>query len=444
MPKKYVNGNVDGGRSRVLIASLVFMGLGHIIFLKQYLKGILLALIEVVMIILSPRVVAVLYRLVTLGDPRPDLPIRQRDNSVFMLIEGVMMLAVLGIYLAVYVISVRSAVKSWDDYKITGRMPQSRNPFGELLNKAFPIFGLSPTVLMIVFFVIVPLVFSVLVAFTNYSTPDHIPPNNTVDWVGAKNFAAMFGGEKTWTGALGRVAAWTLVWGALATFTCYFGGTILAVVLHESKIKVIPFFRTIFILPYAVPAVVSMLVWQNLLNGSFGTVNKTLIALGLLQEGAVIPWLSSQWMAKFTCVLVNFWAGVPYFMLLVTGTLTAIPKDIYEASSIDGANKFQTFVKVTLPLILYQTMPLIIMSFTFNINNFGAIFFLTGGQPIVADTTTTSAAGTDILVTWIYKLTITLMDYKYASVLAVMIFIVLAPFAIFNFRRTKSFKEGRV
>jgi arabinogalactan oligomer/maltooligosaccharide transport system permease protein len=444
MPKKYVSGNVDSDRFKVLITSLVFMGLGHIIFLKQYLKGILLALIEVVMIIFSPRVITVLSHLITLGDPRPDLPIRQRDNSVFMLIDGVMILAILGIYFAIYVISARSALKGWDDYKITGRMPQSKNPFGELLNRAFPIFGLSPTVLMIVFFVIVPLVFSVLVAFTNYSTPDHIPPNNTVDWVGAKNFTAMFGGEKTWTGALGRVAAWTLVWGALATFTCYFGGTILAVVLHESKIKIIPFFRTIFILPYAVPAVVSMLVWQNLLNGSFGTVNKTLIALNILQEGAVIPWLSSQWMAKFTCVLVNFWAGVPYFMLLVTGTLTAVPKDIYEASSIDGANKFQTFVKITLPLILYQTMPLIIMSFTFNINNFGAIFFLTGGQPIVADTTTTSAAGTDILVTWIYKLTITLMDYKYASVLAVMIFIVLAPFAIFNFRRTKSFKEGRV
>lgn len=385
-----------------------------------------------------------MIKLITLGEPKPDLPIMQRDNSIFMLIDGVMILAVLGIYLAVYCISARSALRSWRDYTITGRLPRAGNPFNELLNQGFPILGLSPAVLMIVFFVIVPLVFAVLVAFTNYSTPDHLPPNNTVDWVGMNNFAAMFGGQKTWTAALGRVALWTLTWGALATFTCYFGGTILAVVLHQSKIKLVSFFRTIFILPYAVPAVVSMLVWQNLMNGSFGIVNKTLIALGLLAEGATIPWLSSEWLAKFTCVLVNFWAGVPYFMLLVTGTLTAIPKDIYEAASIDGANKFQTFVKVTLPLVLYQTMPLIIMSFTFNINNFGAIFFLTGGGPIIADSTATSAAGTDILVTWIYKLTITLMDYKYASVLAVMIFVVLAPFAIFNFRRTKSFREGRV
>jgi arabinogalactan oligomer/maltooligosaccharide transport system permease protein len=254
----------------------------------------------------------------------------------------------------------------------------------------------------------------------------------------------MFGGEKIWTGALGRVALWTLAWGALSTAACYFGGTILAVTLHESRIKLIPLFRTIFILPYAVPGVISMLVWQNLLNGSFGTINRTLIALHILKEGAVIPWLSSQWLAKFVCVLVNFWAGVPYFMLLVTGTLTAIPRDIYEASSIDGAGKFQTFTRITLPLILYQTMPLIIMSFTFNLNNFGAIFFLTGGGPTVSDSTATSAGGTDILVTWIYKLTITLMDYKYASVLAVMIFLILAPFAVFNFKRTRSFKEGRL
>jgi len=445
-----INNTIDADRPKVAGLSLLYMGLGHILYLKQYLKGALLALIETAMIILSPRVVSKIIELITLGDPQPDVPVRQRSNSVFMLIDGVMMLAVLGIYIAVYAISVRSALKTWDEYKVTGRRQESKNPFSELVNKAFPILGLAPAVLMIVFFVIVPLVFSVLVAFTNYSTPDHIPPQNVIDWVGMDNFVAMFGGHKTWTGALGRVAAWTLIWGALATFTCYFGGTILAVVLHEAKIKVIPFFRTIFILPYAVPAVVSILVWQNLLNGSFGTINRTLIAIGtalnILKDGATvnIPWLSSEWFAKFTCVLVNFWAGVPYFMLLVTGTLTAIPKDIYEASSIDGCNKFQTFVKITLPMVLYQTMPLIIMSFTFNINNFGAIFFLTGGGPTVADSTMTSAAGTDILVTWIYKLTITLMDYKYASVLAVMIFIVLAPFAIFNFRRTKSFKEGRV
>ena len=128
----------------------------------------------------------------------------------------------------------------------------------------------------------------------------------------------------------------------------------------------------------------------------------------------------------------------------IMGSMTAISTDIYEAAKIDGANEFQIFKKMILPIVLYQTTPLIIMSFTHNINNFGAIFFLTGGNPVVADSTTTGAGGTDILVTWIYKLTVNLLKYNYAAVLAVVIFVVLAPFAIYNFRKTKSYKDGEI
>ena len=126
------------------------------------------------------------------------------------------------------------------------------------------------------------------------------------------------------------------------------------------------------------------------------------------------------------------------------GTMTAISDDMYEAARIDGASRFQILRHITLPLVMYQTMPLIIMSFTHNINNFGAVFFLTGGAPEVADSTITGAGATDLLITWIYKLTVNLLKYNYASVIAVIIFLVLTPFAIFNFRRTKAYKEGTV
>ena len=112
--------------------------------------------------------------------------------------------------------------------------------------------------------------------------------------------------------------------------------------------------------------------------------------------------------------------------------------------TIDGANKFQIFKSITLPLVIYQTAPLIIMSFTHNINNFGAIYFLTGGDPKVADTTITGAGATDLLVTWIYKLTMNELKYCKASVLAMLVFITMAPFAIWNFRNTKSYKEGEL
>jgi len=435
----------DGSsRKKIFIVSLIFMGLAHLTILKQYVKGALFALLEMVMIILAPKIFRLLQKMITLGEPQPDLPIFEKDNSMFMLIDGILILAVLFIFVSLYFISVRSALSTYKDYCATDKLPESKKFLSEFGAKAFPIAGLSPLVMLILFFVVVPLVFSASVAFTNYSAPGHIPPNNTVDWVGFDNFKFLFGGNATWTGALGRVAAWTLAWATAATVTCYAGGMIMAVVMHESKIKIVPVFRAIFILPYAVPAVVSMLVWQNLLNGSFGTINRTLIELGLMTQATTIPWLSNATLAKFTVVLINLWAGFPYFMLLTMGSMTAISKETFEAARIDGASRSQVFRAITLPSVLYQTMPLIIMSFTHNINNFGAIFFLTGGNPMVSDSTTTSAKGTDIMVTWIYNLTINLQKYSYAAVLAVCIFVVLAPFAIFNFRRTKSYKEGEL
>lgn len=435
--------NRDGSsKNKVLVTSILFMGLSHILYFKQYVKGLLYAFIELLSLLSLPFIVGKIYDMITLGAPQLDVPVKLRDNSIFMLIDGIMICAVVIVIITLYIMSVKNAVEEYKEFCINGEWKDNKTVAREMGGKTFPILSLMPAVLLILFFVVVPLVFSACVAFTNYSAPDHIPPNNTVDWVGLENFSVMFGGEATWTSAFGRVAIWTLIWGALATLTCYIGGMIMAVVLHESKIKIKPVFRSIFILPYAVPSVVSMLVWKNLLNGSFGIVNRTLMQLGLISEN--IPWLSDVWLCRAVCILVNLWAGFSYFMLLIMGNMTAVSPDVYEAARIDGANKFHMFSKITLPLVLFQTTPLIIMSFTHNINNFGAIFFLTGGLPKVADSTLTSAGGTDILVTWIYNMTINLMKYNYASVLAVVIFLVLAPFAIWSFRNTKSYKEGEL
>lgn len=431
----------DGSsKNKIKRASLLFMGLAHVLYLKEYLKGFLFMAVEVGTLLSIPLIVEKLTGLVTLGTPRPELPIMLRDNSIFMLFDGVITVILLMTVLIIYYISVKSALDSYTQYCYYPKFKSTKESFRGLSEKSFPLLGLLPSVLLIVFFVVLPLIFSAAVAFTNYASPGNIPPNNTVDWVGLDNFKVLLTGKSLWGSALGRVAAWTLIWAALATSTCYAGGMFIAVLLKESKFKIAPVFRSIFILPYAIPAVLSMLVWKNLLNGSFGVVNRTLMHLGLIDSA--IPWLSDPWLAKFTVVLINLWAGFPYFMMLISGSMTAIPEDIYEAAEVDGASKFTTFRKITLPMVLFQTMPLLIMSFTHNVNNFGAIFFLTGGLPVVSDTATTSAGGTDLLITWIYDLTIGLMKYNYGAAVAVMIFIVLAPFAVFNFMRTKSFKEG--
>ena len=384
----------DGSSGKkVLVTAALFMGLSHILYFKQYIKGILYALLEIFALLLIPMFVKGFQNIITLGSPQPELSVRFRENSIFLLIDGIMMIAVLLIFFVLYIKSIKDAGNEYKYFCIYGlRNRETRNSVRTLAAKSFPLIGMAPAFVLVLFFVVVPLIFSAAVAFTNYSAPDHIPPAKTVDWVGMQNFAALFGGESTWAGAFVRVAVWTLIWGFLATLTCFAGGMIAAAVLHETKIRIKPVFRSLFILPYAVPSVVSMLVWKNLLNGS----------------------------------------------------MTSISADVYEAARIDGANKFYIFRKITVPLVLYQTMPLIIMSFAHNINNFGAIYFLTGGAPAVADSTMTSAGGTDILVTWIYQLTMTLMKYNYASVLGIVIFIVMAPFAVISFRNTKSYKEGEV
>ncbi|MDR1432515.1 MAG: sugar ABC transporter permease [Propionibacteriaceae bacterium] len=429
-------------QGKALPLALAFMGLAHLTVLRQRVKGVVFAFVEIIFLLLLPDSIGKLGQLVTLGEPQLELPVKQRGNSMFMLIDGVMTLAMIALFAVLYYISVRSALADEHRQALDGKQLSVREQFGAFANSAFHVVGLAPAVILVLFFVIVPLIFSACVAFTNYSAPDHIPPAKTVDWVGLENFERLFSGEAEWAGALTRVFVWTVVWAMLATLTCYFGGMLMAVLLQESKLRIKPFFRAVFILPYAIPVVVSMLVWRNLLNGAFGQVNQTLMAFGLIDQA--IGWLSDPWLAKFAVVMINLWAGFPYFMLLTFGAMTAISPDVTEAARLDGATGFQRFRHITLPLVLYQTAPLIIISFAHNINNFGAVFFLTMGDPTVEDSTVTGAGGTDIMVSWIYKLTITLMKYNYASVLAVVIFVVLAPFAIFNFRRTKSFKEGEL
>lgn len=426
---------------RPVILSTLFMGLGQIACQRQFVKGAFYMFIELAVLLNAGTFFRGVKGFITLGEPRSDLPITQRDNSIFMLVEGIILIILLIAFVTLYVFNIKDAIQTEKKYARQGSYPGTRSFLSSLADTSFAVVGLSPVVTLLVFFVIVPLLFSILIAFTNYSSPEHIPPAKTVDWVGTQTFRDAFTLE-TWQKAFAGVALWTVTWAFFSTATCYVGGMMIAIALMDKKIKFPKIFRTVYVLPYAVPSMLSLMVWRNLLNGTFGPVNRLLKEWSVISQN--IPWLSETTMARISVIAVNLWLGFPYFMMLITGVLTSVSKELYEAASIDGASKRQQFTKITLPLVLYQTTPLMIMSFSHNFNNFGAVYFITQGLPAHTLTTQSGAGSTDILMSWMYKLTYEMRLYNKAAVVAILIFIVIAPFAIFNFSRTKAFKEGEL
>ncbi len=394
-------------------------------------------------------IVTSIVGLVTLGSKQDTTVTKYMDHSIFMMINGIFALIIIAFFVFLYILNINSAKAAVKKIIKIGHFQSMKEAKNDISQNSFATIGIAPSIVMIAIFSVIPLLFSALVAFTNYSSPEHIPPNNLVDWVGLQNFITMFstrvgGGE--WAKTFGWTAIWTIVWAIFATFTCFFVGFFYAFVLQDRRVVIPSVFRTIYILPYAIPTMLSLFVWANLLNGTVGPINRTLQIIGLIDQP--IPWLSDPWVAKGALIFVNIWIGFPYSMILTTSSMTAISNSLYEAAVIDGATKWQQFKSITYPLVMFQLKPTLIMQFAGNINNFGAVFFLTGGGPNMPQaglTTVTNCGATDLLISWIYKLTMnTPSRYNLASVLSLLVFAVLVPFALYNYTRTKSFKEGEV
>lgn len=428
-------------KKKVLITSLLFNGLSYVIYFGQRLKGICYMLLEVVMLLLVPKLWHALKGLVTLGTANQEVAIAARDNSAFMMIDGIIAVLVIFLYICVYAYIVKASLNEYSFYCKFGYYHKLNKTLTEIIGDSFVGIGLLPAIVFVLMLVVVPLVFAILAAFTNLSAPANIAPSMTFDWVGLTNFETLFGGSAAWTKDFVRVLLWTLVFAAFGTALSYAGGLLLAYILHHHKFKVKPVVQVILMLPYAVPAVVSMLVWRNLLNGSFGVVNRTLMAFGIIDNP--IAWLSDPVMAKITCILVSMWAGYSYFMLLLLTSLNTISTSVYDAAAVDGATRGQMIRRVIIPLLLERTSPFIFLSFAQNLNNFTTVFFLTAGDPATSTTTTTSAGATDTLVTWIYNLTFHLMKFNYASVITVVLFVVLIPFFVYQFRKTDMYRKEK-
>jgi arabinogalactan oligomer/maltooligosaccharide transport system permease protein len=374
------------------------------------------------------------WGLVTLGTIPRTSAASVYDHSIMLMLGGIIAVLAILIFLAIWIWNIRDAYKTGKKIE-EGTSISSVQYFRELWKNSFEYIMISPGLLLILFISLVPIIFSILVAFTNFNA-NNIPPRKLVEWVGFETFGRIIG-IKIWGATFIRIFIWTVIWAFLATFTAYGFGMFQALVLRAKAVRFRSFWRGIFILPWAVPGLVSMLIFKVMLHQE-GVINQMLLAAGLIQNA--IPFLSNPHWARLCLVLVNIWLGFPYFMALISGVMTTIPQEQYEAAQIDGANSFKQFSAITLPFIMASTAPQLLMSITFNFNNFNMIYFLTGGGP--ANPNYQMAGSTDILISWIFKLTLDQRMYNYASALSIFIFVIVATVSAWNLLRTRAFREN--
>ncbi len=285
-------------------------------------------------------------------------------------------------------------------------------------------------------FTVMPLIYMILMAFTNYDV-NHQPPGNLFDWVGLENFKTLLGSTEKLSQTFWPILGWTIIWAVFATFTNYFGGILLAIMINKKGVKLKKVWRTVFVLTIAIPSFVSLLVVRTMLNKN-GVINTQLLNMGFITSP--LPFLTDANWARVTVIVANMWIGIPYTMLIATGILTNIPADLYESARIDGASPFKMFTKITFPYMWFITTPYLISNFISNVNNFNPIYFLTQGGPLTLDYFK-GAGKTDLLVTWLYKLTKDSMDYNYAAAIGIVIFVISATISIIVYTRSNAFKN---
>nr|WP_152992303.1 ABC transporter permease subunit [Nonomuraea pusilla] len=250
--------------------------------------------------------------------------------------------------------------------------------------------------------------------------------------VGLSNLAAALTNPKI-NAHVASVFAWNLFYAVAVVALTAALGVAGALVFHHPRMRGVRFYRTLIVLPYAMPAFAMLLVWRDLFNTDFGLINRLF--------GLHTDWLGTPLTARLSVLLVQLWLGFPYMFLVATGALQTIPSEYMEAAQVDGASAWQRFGKVTLPLLLLALAPLLVSSFAFNFNNFNGIFLVTSGGPFPSDDPT--AGATDLLITYTFRLAFGQEGARYglASAMSIYVYLIVAVISIIGFRRTRAFKE---
>lgn len=437
--------------------SMLIMGAGYIAR-KQIINGLIMIALEAVFIITCVFYAAPnLAKFGTLGtvqfeqvfDPLTlTSKVNDYDNSFLILLNSIIALFIIVSFIFVYIGNIKAVYRLQKQKEAGKHINNFREEIRSMLNEKFHITLLSLPCIGIILMNIIPILVLIAIAFTNYDQ-QHMPPSALFTWVGWKNFKQLFTNSTTLTFgySFGKILIWTLEWAVLSTLTTFIGGILMAQFINSKKTKLPKLWRTLFMVAIAVPQFVTLLLVRNFFADS-GIVNTICSNIGLTDflksVGLVnanltyIPFLTNPTWAKVMIVLINIWVGVPYQMLIATGVLMNIPVDQLESARIDGANSFQIFWKITMPYVLFITGPSLITDFVRNINNFNVIYLLTQDVYVTSDQllANSNAKEVDLLVTWLFRLTNEYYNYKIASVIGIIVFIICAGFTLVTFTQT--------
>ena len=422
--------------------SMILMGFGNIVH-GQIIKGLLYLAIEIAYIVfMAVNGIGFIGGLRTLGtvqqqevwDEVKQIYIYTKgDQSVLILLYGVATILLTILMILVWRGTLKSAYKA----ECLQKAGMHVNTFAEdlksfLHENLYRLFMTPPTAFIFVFTVL-PLVFMICMAFTNYSRiGNHLM---LFDWVGLDNFKTLFDSGSILGSTFWSVLGWTIIWAFFATFSNYIFGMILSLLINRKGTRAKGFWRFCFMLSAAIPQFVSLLLMRTMLKDN-GLINNLLVQAGLISSP--LPFLTNATWARATVVIINLWVGIPFTMMQVTGILQNIPGELYEAARVDGAGPVTIFFKITLPYMLFVTTPYLITTFTGNINNFNVIYLLTAGAPVPVGAT---AGKTDLLVTWLYKLTVDLQYFNVGAVVGILTFVILAVVSLITYRNTGSYKN---
>lgn len=413
--------------------SMIFMGFGQFRYGART-KGIIYFLIELSVIyyfvIRGFKDIAGFF---TLGTVKGDAWLGvEGDNSVIMLLMGIFAWIVLAAFLCIYIMNVKDA------YAMQKRMEQGkeilsfREDVKQLFNKKFYVTVLVLPVLGVFVFNILPIIFMILIAFTNYGG-DIVPPE-LVDWVGIDNFKRLLTLTQ-FAPTFFRILGWNLLWAVVSTALNYFVGLGLALLLNKECVKGKAIWRAFPVLAYAIPGFITLLAFKFMFSYG-GPINQMITSAG----GTAIGFLDldAKWMARLIGLLVNCWISTPSIMLLATGILSNRDTSLYEAARIDGASRWKQFQKLTLPFVLFSTTPVLIGQFTGNFNNFGIFYFLRGG--LYMDNYFL-ASDTDLLINWLYNLSIDNNYYSIGAAISLVIFIITSVISLIVYIKSPSYRE---